>query len=214
MAVGAIYNPANFLELNFGFFNGVKISGRNDNTPYIIGIDSTTSLIQLVNTLTGMISQEFITIGPTGPTGPGITRFAYFWQSVTDVAATIAANNGKALFQTASSNNSAGITTVAASGDITIGVGAGGIYKITQFVAGAEPNAFAVFINGAVAAGTIYGSGAGTQQNGGFSLLTLVEGDVVSLRTRNCAAAITLQLAGTTDVNQIVCSILLERIAS
>ena len=149
-------------------------------------------------------------VSATVPT-KGLTTYAYFWQSVTDVAGTIAANNGKCLFQTPSSNNTTGITTTPASGDIIMGVGSAGIYKISTFVAGAEPNAFAVFIGAVKVAGTVYGSGAGTQQNGGFSLVTLADGDVVSLRTDNCAAAVTLQLAGTTDTAQVVCSILFEK---
>lgn len=151
-------------------------------------------------------------IGATGTTA-GLSQFAYFWQTVADVDATIAANNGKALFETASTNNTAGLTTVAASGDITVGAGAGGIYEINWNVSGAEPNAFAIFINGIKAAGSVYGSGAGTQQNDGFTLLTLIAADVVSLRSDNAPAAITLQLAGTTDTDQIVASILFKKLA-
>lgn len=130
----------------------------------------------------------------------------YFYQRVTDVSATIAANNGPALFQLAGTSNTVGaFVFVAGSGNIQV-VNAG-VYMITYAVAGAESNAFALFINGAIQAGTAYGSGAGTQQNNGFAPLALLANDVVSLRTDNCASAITLQLAGTTDVNQICCSI-------
>lgn len=150
---------------------------------------------------------------PVPPPG-SLSEFAYFWQSVSEVTGTIAANNGKALFENSSSNNTAGITTVAGSGDITIGADAGGIYDINWQVAGAEPNAFAVFINGVKAAGSVNGSGAGTQQNNGFTLLTLLAGDVVSLRSDNAPAAITLQLAGTTDTDQIVTSIMFKRLSA
>jgi len=144
----------------------------------------------------------------------GLSEFGYFWQSVADVGATIAADNGKALFQTASSNNTAGLTTVPASGDIVLGGSAGGVYKISWMVAAAEPGAMAVYINGAMAslAGTTYGSGAGTQQNSGMCILTIPNSAVVSLRTNLCSAALTLQLAGTTDTSQVVTSILLEKI--
>lgn len=151
---------------------------------------------------------------PPVPVSGPLSQFAFFWQSVEDVAGTIAANNGKVLFQTASTNNTAGITTVPASGDITIGAGAGGIYEIGFQVAGAEPNAFAVFINGVKAAGSVYGSGAGTQQNNGFTLLALADLDVVSIRSDNAPAAITLQLAGTTDTDQIVGSIMLKKLSN
>lgn len=150
--------------------------------------------------------------GSTGATGSAGGAAAYFWQTVADVTGTIAANNGKALFHTPSSNNVLNITTVADSGDINMGVGSAGTYKITWSLSAAEPGAMAVFINGAKAAGSVYGSGAGTQQNNGQTLLLLSDGDVVSLRTDNCPAALTLQLAGTTDTAMIVASILLEKI--
>lgn len=152
---------------------------------------------------------------PPDPTAPGsLNQFAYFWQQVDEVTGTIAANDGKALFFNSSTNNTSGLTTVAGSGDIVVGVGAGGVYEINYNVSGAEPNAFAIFINGVKAAGSVYGSGAGTQQNDGFALLALIAGDVVSLRSDNAPAAITLQLAGTTDTDQIVTSIMFKRLGA
>lgn len=140
-------------------------------------------------------------------------KFAYFWQLVSDVLATIPANDGKVLFKTPSPNNTAIITTIPSSGDITIGVGGGGVYKISYSVSGVEPNAFAIFVNGVKSSGSVYGSGAGTQQNGGLSVITLIDGDVVSLRTDNCPAAITLALAGTTDTDQVIASIVFEKMS-
>jgi len=59
-------------------------------------------------------------------------------------------------------------------------------------VEGVEPNQFAIFVNGALAAGSIHGSGAGTQQNNGHVFLVLSAGDVVTLRNHSSAAAVTL----------------------
>lgn len=152
---------------------------------------------------------------PVPPSPPGsLNQFAYFWQQVDEVTGTIAANDGKALFFNSSTNNTSGLTTVAGSGDIVVGAGAGGVYEINYNVTGAEPNAFAIHINGIKAAGSVYGSGAGTQQNDGFALLALVAGDVVSLRSDNAPAAITLQLAGTTDTEQVVTSIMFKRLGA
>jgi len=92
-----------------------------------------------------------------------------------------------------------------ASGDIT--VASAGKYKISFSVAGVEANAFGVFIGAGVVAGSIYGSGAGTQQNTGSVIVTLSASDVISLRTVDCPAAITLALAGTTNTAQIVTAI-------
>lgn len=143
----------------------------------------------------------------------GLAEFGYFFQTVGDVAGTIAANNGKALFQTASSNNTAGFAMVPASGDIT--VTNAGIYEIDWSLSAAEAGAMCVYINALKQdlAGSTYGSGAGTQQNTGKTLLTLAANDVISLRTDNCPAALTLQLAGTTNVNQVVASIMIKKVA-
>lgn len=70
-----------------------------------------------------------------------------------------------------------------------------GDYKITFSVSGTEPSQFALFINGVVAAETVYGSGAGTQQNSGQAILTLGASDILTLRNHTSAAAITLAAA-------------------
>ena len=81
-------------------------------------------------------------------------------------------------------------------------------------MSGVEPNQFSIFINGAPSApGTIYGSGAGTQQNTGFGTLTLGAGDVITLRNHSSASAVTLQtLAGGTQLNANA-AIAVERLA-
>jgi hypothetical protein len=77
-----------------------------------------------------------------------------------------------------------------------------GNYEVTFSVSCVEPNQFALFLNGALVAGTVYGSGAGTQQNKGQALLTIAAGDVLTLRNHSSASAITLQtLAGGTQTN-------------
>jgi hypothetical protein len=69
-------------------------------------------------------------------------------------------------------------------------------------VSGVEPNQFALFLNGVQIAGTVYGSGAGTQQNNGQAIFTIAASDVITLRNHSSAAAVTLQtLAGGTQIN-------------
>lgn len=148
------------------------------------------------------------------PTAPVVPQFAYFWQEVGQVTGTIAANNGKALWFTSSTNNSPLLTTVAGSGDVVVGAGGGGVYKINWEITPAEAGALALFINGVQAAGSLYGTGAGTQNIPGFSLLSLVDGDVVSLRTVNSPAALTLQLSGTTDATEVINAISFERVGT
>jgi len=73
-----------------------------------------------------------------------------------------------------------------------------GDYKVTFSVSSVEPNQFALFFNGsAIAGGTIYGSGAGTQQNSGQAIITITSGGTLTLRNHTSSAPVTLQtLAG------------------
>jgi hypothetical protein len=84
---------------------------------------------------------------------------------------------------------------------------------LVQFsVSGVEPGQFALFVNGAAAPGTVYGSGAGTQQDNGQVILTLSASDVLTLVNHSSAAAVTLQtLAGGTQTN-VNASLLIEKL--
>jgi len=100
-----------------------------------------------------------------------------------------------------------------APGNAGISITDAGIYSIRFSVTHVEPSQFALFVNGAPAPTTIFGSGAGTQQNNGFALLTLQANDVLTLVNFSSAAAVTLQtLAGGTQ-NNVNASILIERFA-
>lgn len=77
-----------------------------------------------------------------------------------------------------------------------------GKYEVSFSVTCVEPNQFALFLNGAAVIGTVYGSGAGTQQNNGQAIIALATDDVLTLRNHSSAAAIGLQnLAGGTQSN-------------
>jgi len=100
-----------------------------------------------------------------------------------------------------------------APGNAGVVVTAAGTYLVDFSVSGVEPAQFALFVNGAPAAGTVYGSGAGTQQDNGQVILTLSAGDVLTLVNHSSAAAVTLQtLAGGTQTN-VNASLLIEKIA-
>jgi hypothetical protein len=103
-----------------------------------------------------------------------------------------------------------GITHLAGS-DITL-VGAG-TYKIGFSVSTVEPGQMALFVNGIVAPGTIYGSGAGTQQLTGQTIITVAAGAVLTVRNHTSSAAVTLQtLAGGTQTN-VNASVTIEKLA-
>jgi hypothetical protein len=67
-----------------------------------------------------------------------------------------------------------------------------GIYELAFSVSGTGPNQIALFVNGSVVPGTIYASGAGTQQNTGEGIATIAAGDVLTLRNHTSSAAIGL----------------------
>jgi hypothetical protein len=96
--------------------------------------------------------------------------------------------------------HSPGITHV--PGTTQIAVTDAGNYEVHFSVSGVEPNQFAIYINGNLAGGTIYGSGADTQQNTGQAILALACGDVLTLRNHSSATPVTLQtLAGGTQTS-------------
>lgn len=89
-----------------------------------------------------------------------------------------------------------------APGTSTIVLGTAGDYSIWFHESGVEPNQFTLFQNGAAVSGATYGSGAGTQQNTGMTIITASAGDVLTVRNHTAAAAVTLQtLAGGTQIN-------------
>jgi hypothetical protein len=63
---------------------------------------------------------------------------------------------------------------------------------ITYSVSGTEPNQFAFFVNGRLSEGSIYGAGAGTQQNNGQVIVRLRAEDIVTLVNVTGATAVDL----------------------
>ena len=80
-------------------------------------------------------------------------------------------------------------------------------------ISGVEPSQFAVFDNGTLVAGTVYGSGAGTQLNHGQAIIVVAAGDVLTIRNHSSAAAVTLEtLSGGTRTN-VNASVTIEKLA-
>lgn len=103
-----------------------------------------------------------------------------------------------------------GITHVPGTAQIT--VADAGIYEVHFSVSGIEPNQFAIYINGALAEGTIYGSGADTQQNTGQAIVSLACGDMLTLRNHSSSTMVILQTsAGGVQVN-VNASILIRKL--
>ncbi len=147
------------------------------------------------------------TTGATGATGSagGIAGYAYVFNNSAEVVAIEAPiafdQNGPLL----------GITH--APGNPGVVIGSAGTYSIQYSVSGVEPGQFSLFVNGAPILNSIYGSGAGTQQNSGLLILSLSANDVLTLVNHSSAAAVTLQtLAGGTQ-NNVNASLLILKLA-
>jgi hypothetical protein len=146
-------------------------------------------------------------VGATGATGSnGLAEYAYVYNlnaEVVPIEADITFSTNGVL--------TAGITH--APGTAGIQIVNAGTYKIAFSVSGVEPSQMAVFENGGFVAGTVYGSGAGTQQNNGQAIIVIAAGDVLTIRNHSSAAAVTLQtLAGGTQTN-VNASVTIEKLA-
>ena len=126
--------------------------------------------------------------GATGPAGTGSSEYGYIYNLSAQVvpleAAVTFSDNGI---------GTAGFTHGLGSAEIV--VINQGIYKVTFSVSGTEPNQFALFLNGVVVKESVYGSGAGTQQNNGQAILSIGANDVLTLRNHTSAAAVSLAAA-------------------
>ena len=142
--------------------------------------------------------------GDTGATGGGLSAYAYIYnltaQTVALEAAILFDSNGVLV----------GITH--AIGSATIQVVNAGTYEIAFSVSGTESSQFALSVNGTPVAGSVYGSGAGTQQNNGQVILALGAGDAVTVVNHSSAAAVGLaSVIGGTQAN-VNASILIRKL--
>jgi hypothetical protein len=134
--------------------------------------------------------------GATGATGPGgLTEYAYIY----NLTAQTVAIEADVLF----SNNGVIVGTIShILGTSQIFFGSAGDYAVWFNVAGTEPNQFALFLDGVLVPGSIYGSGAGTQPNPGMVIITADAGDALTVRNHSSAAAVGLaSLIGGTQAN-------------
>uniref|UniRef100_UPI0038B334A3 BclA C-terminal domain-containing protein n=1 Tax=Aquibacillus kalidii TaxID=2762597 RepID=UPI0038B334A3 len=145
--------------------------------------------------------------GPIGPTGPagGLSQYAYIYnlgaQVVPIEADVIFGSNGII---------TPGITHTPGTSQILVTTP--GDYEVTFSVSGVQPNQFSLFLNGSPVTETVYGSGAGTQQNNGQAIIAVSAGDVLTLRNHSSSAAVTLQTsAGGTQTN-VNASIVLKKL--
>jgi hypothetical protein len=154
-------------------------------------------------------------IGPMGPAGTnGVngtngTSSTSQYGYVYNLGAQVVALEAAVTF-TDNGAHTIGITHVLGSSEMVI-VSAGD-YRISFSVSGTEPNQFALFLNGTVVPESVYGSGAGTQQNNGQAILAVGTNDILTLRNHSSAAAVTLAAAIGGTVATINASVLIQKL--
>lgn len=155
-------------------------------------------------------------VGPVGPVGPqGVpgtpgTSSTPEYGYVYNTAVQSVAVEGNVFFNT-SGVKTAGITHTAGSGNITL-VNIG-VYKVTFSVSGTETSQFALFNGATMVPGSLYGSGAGTQQNSGEAIVvTTVADSVLTLRNHTSAAAVGLPTTGGGTLANVNASVLIQKI--
>jgi hypothetical protein len=142
-------------------------------------------------------------VGPVGPAGQ--PNYAYVYNE-TPESILIESN-----IPFDSNGELVGFTHTAGAAEIT--VTNAGTYRVDSVVSATEPDQVGLFLNGVVVPGSIYGSGAGTQQNSGQVIVDLFAGDQLTLRNDTSAAAFTLSSnIGGTRAN-VNASILIQELA-
>lgn len=88
-----------------------------------------------------------------------------------------------------------------------------GIYSVHFSASTTESGQIQLFLGGVAVPGACYGSGAGTQQNHGFVIISASAGQALNIRNHSSAAAITPQsLSGGTQLNSVN-SLLITKLA-
>jgi hypothetical protein len=104
-----------------------------------------------------------------------------------------------------------GITHTAGSASITL-VNIG-VYKVTFSVSGTETSQFALFNGATMVPGSLYGSGAGTQQNNGQAIVvTTIANAVLTLKNHTSSAAVGLPTAGGGTLANANASVLIQKL--
>ncbi len=147
--------------------------------------------------------------GPTGTTGApgssGVSQYAYIY----NVGAANVLVEADVAFDTNGVLTS-GFTHSLGTAPIT--VVSTGVYKVTFSVSGTEASQFALFVNGTLVPGTIYGSAAATQQNDGQAIFGIAAGGLLTLRNHTSAAAVGLPTIGGGTLANTNASIVIEKL--
>ncbi len=182
-------------------YGGAKTSSGVDlNANNILDPSEITSTTYMCTGATGSQGAK----GDAGASVAGLSAYAYVYnlaaQTVAIEAAVLFDRNGSML----------GFTHTVGTSFIT--VNNSGVYSILFSTSATEPSQFAVFVNSVAVPSSVYGSGAGTQQNNGQLIISLATADIISLVNHSSAAAVGLpSLMGGTQAN-VNASVLIEKL--
>lgn len=150
--------------------------------------------------------------GPQGPQGPAgtsgtaaSTDYAFIYQSTAESVAP----QTDVTFDTNGPIFGAIAHTV---GDSVITINTPGNYKVIFSVTAQQANQFALFLNGALVAGTIYGSNDTDQQNTGVAIITVAGSSTLTLRNYISATSVLLETLAGGTANNVTASILIQRL--
>jgi collagen triple helix repeat protein len=152
-------------------------------------------------------------VGPAGPEGPqGLPgtsptpEYAYLYNAAVQ---TVPVESNVTL--DTNGVMTSGITHTAGAAGITL-VNIG-VYRVTFSVSGTETSQFALFNGATMVPGSLYGSGAGTQQNAGQAIVvTTVANAVLTLRNHTSAAAVGLPTTGGGTLANTNASVLIQKL--
>jgi hypothetical protein len=145
--------------------------------------------------------------GAIGPAGSnGLSQYAYVYNrggETVPIEADVTFDSNGVL--------TPGITHALGAAGIILSTA--GAYEVTFSVSGTEPSQMALFVNGAQIPGTVYGSGAGTQQNTGQAIFVAPVGAVLTVRNHTSSAAVGLAtpIGGTQESANA--SVVIEKLA-
>lgn len=147
--------------------------------------------------------------GATGTAGTagagGVTQYAYIYNTSVETVEVesdvIFDSNGLLTSGFTHTTSTAPVTVVSA-----------GVYKVTFSVSGTQASQFALFLGGTLVPGTIYGSGAGTQQNNGQAIFSIAAGGQLTLRNHTSGAAVGLPTIGGGTLANTNASVLIEKL--
>ena len=182
-------------------YGGAKTSSGLDlNANNTLDTSEITSTTYICTGATGSQGAK----GDAGASVAGLSAYAYVYnlaaQTVAIEAAVLFDRNGSML----------GFTHTVGTSFIT--VNNSGVYSILFSTSATEPSQFAVFVNSVAVPSSVYGSGAGTQQNNGQLIISLATADIISLVNHSSAAAVGLpSLMGGTQAN-VNASVLIEKL--